>query len=54
MWEGRLHIYGTPRVPNNFPFICVDAHIYRGNYCILLEYHKCILPPLTWMVGPTN
>ena len=19
MWEGGVHIYGTPRVPNNFP-----------------------------------
>ena len=25
-----------------------------GNYCILPEYHKCVLPPLTWMVGLTN
>ena len=25
----------------------------RGNYCVLSEYHKCMLPPLTWMVGPT-
>ena len=24
-----------------------------GNYCILPEYHKCVLPPLTFMVGPT-
>ena len=25
-----------------------------GNYCVLPEYHKCALPPLTLMVGPTN
>ena len=25
-----------------------------GNYCVLREYHKCVLPPLTWMVGPTR
>ena len=28
--------------------------LQRGNYCVLPEYHKCVLPPLTLMVGPTN
>ena len=23
------------------------------NYYVLPKYHKCIVPPLTWMVGPT-
>ena len=23
------------------------------NYCVLSEYYKCVVPPLTWMVGPT-
>ena len=26
----------------------------KGNYCVLLEYHKCVLLPLILMVGPTN
>ena len=26
----------------------------RGDYTILREYIKCILPPLTEVVGPTN
>ena len=26
----------------------------QENYCVLPEYHKCVLPPLTLMVGPTN
>ena len=25
-----------------------------GNYCVFPEYHKCVLPSLTWMVDPTN
>ena len=24
------------------------------NYCVLLEYHKCVLLPLTKIVNPTN
>ena len=27
---------------------------YRENYCVLPEYYKCVLPPLTLMVGLTN
>ena len=23
------------------------------NYWVLLEYHKCVVSPLTWMMGPT-
>ena len=23
------------------------------HYCVLPEYHKYVIPPLTWMVGPT-
>ena len=25
-----------------------------GNYCVLSEYHKYVLPSLIWIVGPTN
>ena len=36
------------------PF-ALNLHTYGGkNYCILPEYHKCVFPSLTWMVGPTN
>ena len=25
----------------------------KENYYVLLEYHKCVVPHFTWMVGPT-
>ena len=28
--------------------------ILMGNYCVLPEYHKYILPSLTWIMGSTN
>ena len=28
--------------------------ILPENYCVLPEYHKCVFPPLTLIVGPTN
>ena len=31
----------------------MSSHSEWGNYCILSEYHKYVLPPLTWIVGPT-
>ena len=34
--------------------VAVMSLIMAGNYCVLLEYHKYVLPPLTWMVGPIN
>jgi hypothetical protein len=30
------------------------GNVNRGNYTILREYIKCILPPLTEVVGPGN
>ena len=31
------------------------SRIYSSleNYWILWEYHKCVLPPFTWIMGPT-
>ena len=39
---------------NSNPCLQRTHHTYEGNYCVLPEYHKCVLPPLTLMVDPTN
>ena len=30
------HMNGTPRVPNNFPFMCANAHAYSYELVIIL------------------
>ena len=40
MWEEGIHIYGTPRIPNNYPLTSIPnlniLNIYEPN----LSYHK--------------
>ena len=31
-----------------------NSYMIRGNYCVLSEYHKYVLPSFTWMVGLTS
>ena len=32
----------------------ITLAIFIGkNYCVLSEYHKCVVPHLTWIVSPT-
>ena len=50
----RMEEGGSSCVAVGFFFRSFCFVLIRGNYCVLPEYQKCVLPPLTLMVGPTN
>ena len=39
MWDERVHIYGTPEVPNNFPYNC-EGGLVDASYC--KKKKKCL------------
>ena len=36
MWEEKVYIYNTPRIPNNFP---IQPHIKQSNTHTLIHRH---------------